>query len=501
MELILDIKQLGPVKDSQVIWRPLTVFIGPNNSGKTYTAYLIYGILTTIPFNFGLEEKKIKELFYKGKIRLSFETIKKKWIKAWQKQIKDYLIPTFWEQYFAIENSTPIIEIIGFQPEILKEVKVKESLGIGSPSFEARWLLGGVLEYTASLVKEEEFLYISILNQEKYFLENEISNQDIEEEIKYINFQVPFCRAFAKLLGLPLQHLVIPAERTAFLFYKQWFVIKDRIREIFRKLQVSKIRQKEPLRIDKNILDIELERMLSSVLEDVSFPKIFEDFLSFLLLIERKKTTKVYEKVISLLEKKLLKGKILIQNENFWFDYGQGNVEISGASSGVKALLPLEKFLKISHKGALLVIDEPEMHLHPEAQVILAIAIAIAVNLGLRVLLTTHSPYILDTFNFLAWAHQIREKIKKIGNSSLEEKFKKILETSPFDVPEEALIDPAHLSTYFFRNDGRIEDIKKISQETLEVDIDWTTFSQISESLWEILEILGELKDEILEKE
>ncbi|GAB6161178.1 hypothetical protein JCM12298_03370 [Desulfothermus naphthae] len=62
MELILDIKQLGPVKDSQVIWRPLTVFIGPNNTGKTYTAYLIHGILTTIPFNFGLEEKKNKRI-------------------------------------------------------------------------------------------------------------------------------------------------------------------------------------------------------------------------------------------------------------------------------------------------------------------------------------------------------------------------------------------------------------------------------------------------------
>ena len=225
----------------------------------------------------------------------------------------------------------------------------------------------------------------------------------------------------------------------------------------------------------------------------------------FLLSIEDRRLSKTFSKtylpVVKFLEERVLKGQIEIKDRKIWYNFGEGSVEISGASSGVKALLPLEKFLRIAPEGAFLVIDEPEMHLHPEAQVILAIALAMAVNLGLRVLITTHSPYILDTFNFLVWAYRIREKIKEIGDNSLEEKFKNILTIPPFEVPEDALINPSHFSAYFFRMDGRVEDIRKISEDVPEVDIDWRTFAEVSEALWEKLGLLGELQDAILEKE
>ena len=37
-------KNLGNVREGEIELRPLTVFIGPNNTGKTYCAYNIYGI-------------------------------------------------------------------------------------------------------------------------------------------------------------------------------------------------------------------------------------------------------------------------------------------------------------------------------------------------------------------------------------------------------------------------------------------------------------------------
>ncbi len=237
------------------------------------------------------------------------------------------------------------------------------------------------------------------------------------------------------------------------------------------------------------------------LLEYFQFPEIFENFLTFLLSVEKKKSSETYSPVVKFLEKRLLKGQIVLRNDEFWFKFKENTIKISGASSGVKALLPLKEFLRTAQKEAFLVIDEPEMHLHPEAQVILAIALAMAVNLGLRVLITTHSPYILDTFNFLAWAYRIKEKIKEIKDNSLEEKFKIVLNTPPFKVPEEALINPARFSAYFFRVDGKVEDIRKIPENIPEVDIDWSTFAEISDALWDKLSLLGELQDAILEKE
>ncbi|MDJ0549306.1 MAG: AAA family ATPase, partial [Microcystis sp. M49637_WE12] len=49
--------------------------------------------------------------------------------------------------------------------------------------------------------------------------------------------------------------------------------------------------------------------------------------------------------------------------------------------------------------GDFLVIDEPEMNLHPESQVKLLESLAILVNLGVRILLTTHSPYLMAHLN------------------------------------------------------------------------------------------------------
>jgi len=510
MELILDIKQLGPVKDSRIVWRPLTVFIGPNNTGKTYTAYLIYGILTAVPVSCKLELKKIKTLFSNKKIRLNFESVKKKWIEVWQKGIKKYLISDFWEENFVIKNAPIVIEKIELKPEIVNEVTFEGSLEITGPFvedeeptiFDFFWDFIGKLEYKASLVKEKQSLYVSILKQEEHFFKDNLpDNIEEEKEIEYRGFHHSFCKAFATLLGLPPQSFIMPAERTAFFFYKEWFIIKDKLGEILTRWQLLKLQKKSKKDQSINNKRTELEEMLYSVVNEFRFPKIYEDFLDFLLLIEKAEPTKTYEKVITLLEEKLLRGKILIQSENFWFHYGEGAVEISGASSCVKALLLLEKFLRIAKKRAFLVIEEPELHLYPESQVILAIALAMAVNLGLRVLLTTHSSYILDTFNFLAWSYRIREKIKEIGLSSLEERFKNVLKAPPFEVPEEALLDPSRFSAYFFRTDGQVEDIRKIPKDVPEVDIDWSTFSQVSEALWEKLSLLGELQDEILKNE
>ena len=42
--LKIDVSQFGPVVRGEVTLKPLTVFVGPNNSGKSYLAMLTYAI-------------------------------------------------------------------------------------------------------------------------------------------------------------------------------------------------------------------------------------------------------------------------------------------------------------------------------------------------------------------------------------------------------------------------------------------------------------------------
>ena len=51
--------------------------------------------------------------------------------------------------------------------------------------------------------------------------------------------------------------------------------------------------------------------------------------------------------------------------------------------------------------GDLLIIDEPELNLHPENQRRVARLIAQLINIGLKVFITTHSDYIVKELNTL----------------------------------------------------------------------------------------------------
>jgi len=42
--LAVEAKDFGPISDGKITLKPLTLFIGPNNSGKSYAAMLVHSI-------------------------------------------------------------------------------------------------------------------------------------------------------------------------------------------------------------------------------------------------------------------------------------------------------------------------------------------------------------------------------------------------------------------------------------------------------------------------
>ena len=107
------------------------------------------------------------------------------------------------------------------------------------------------------------------------------------------------------------------------------------------------------------------------------------------------------------------------------------------ASSAVSELAPLILFLKyLIGKDDLLILEEPESHLHPAAQLQLARGIARLVNAGVQVLITTHSSDFIDQINNL------------ISMSNVSEKTARSLE-----LEQEECLYPEQVSAYGFRID------------------------------------------------
>ena len=147
-----------------------------------------------------------------------------------------------------------------------------------------------------------------------------------------------------------------------------------------------------------------------------------------------------------------------------------GRFPVDRTSSMVSELAPVVLFLKyLVWPGGLVILEEPESHLHPASQRQMARAMVRLVNAGVKVIITTHSDYFVGQINnLLKLSHASDRKIRKEGYA-----------------PEDCL-KPDDLSAYHFRMD---DDLGGSVVDRLEIDpgfgIDEQEFASVSEALYE----------------
>lgn len=94
---------------------------------------------------------------------------------------------------------------------------------------------------------------------------------------------------------------------------------------------------------------------------------------------------------------------------------------LGSSASGAQSLAALSLYLEsLAQPGDFLIIDEPELCLHPAAQLALVELLAVLVRRGLRVLYTTHSPYMVDHLNNLMGLYRLREAARRQVSSRFQ---------------------------------------------------------------------------------
>ena len=134
---------------------------------------------------------------------------------------------------------------------------------------------------------------------------------------------------------------------------------------------------------------------------------------------------------------------------------GEKDIEIKNASSGIQAILPLVIVLRDllnkkekSQEGMSLktiCIEEPEISLFPNRQRgLLEYIVSLIKKIDSRVIITTHSPYILSAFNNLILANNTaiekKERKKDIEKIISEDKWIDFEEVSAYEVKEGGVI-------------------------------------------------------------
>ena len=106
--------------------------------------------------------------------------------------------------------------------------------------------------------------------------------------------------------------------------------------------------------------------------------------------------------------KDIINGEYVLDKSNKSIKYipkGEHNkrsLSLIESSSSIRSLLDIGIYIQyFAEKGQTLIIDEPEMNLHPYNQRKIARLIAMLVNYGVNILITTHSDFITREISFL----------------------------------------------------------------------------------------------------
>ena len=136
-------------------------------------------------------------------------------------------------------------------------------------------------------------------------------------------------------------------------------------------------------------------------------PGVIADFVRALLFLTRTelRSGKI-KNIVEFLESNVLAGSVDLERQYEYADLQYrsdvGEFNLHQVSSMVSEIAPLVLYLKyLVRLNHLCIIEEPESHLDPANQRLLARAIAMLVNAGVRILVTTHSDIFLNQINNL----------------------------------------------------------------------------------------------------
>lgn len=370
--MIVEFKNLARVVHTSLNLKPFTIIIGPNNSHKTYIAYSIYGLLDQSKKYHHEDRRHFKiQHFRDGSIRL---------------KVGVGLKNAMWR--FSFDSSYPFNKRID---EFYQDSS--HAIFKGSES----WLRVSLADIRDALKRMEgKHGPVSV---------------SLQGDVLIVRQQgatpTPTSAFFRYVLPVLQRHIypkpyVLPAERTGLVL-------------VYRSLLAHRykaLRETQRSLFSEETIDRERLSLLRGA--DIAFPEPLEQFLDFLTEVELmpRKDSRAEHNQFQLLADKIELG---LQEGNRTVLHPTKlsqeirisvtedlSIDLHNASSSIKQLASLLLYLRYrADKDQLLIIDEPEINLHPESQVKLLEVFGILVNLGVKVLITTHSPYFMAHLNNL----------------------------------------------------------------------------------------------------
>lgn len=445
--LELSVSNFGPVSEALIELRPLTIFVGPSNTGKSYLASLIYSLHNSLNGFYGQPNNWpfLPEQFWAGRLnemqsqsyKLSEDNARD--IMNWFGEAKDGVLFSEEKEPGLLELPESVSALVrpllrdefilgaNLDDELARCFGVDQTVDLRryGQGIDTHFKLQGFLpteehegspfSYNFSLTKqgaemsasipEEPCLQADVRNFRENFRFHWLREEHWPEDVPEVIFgSVQLLIALSRAV---FSGLVDPVSRPAYYLPAGRAGVMHAHQVVVRSLIAGASRA--ALRPDPNIA------VLSGVLGD---------FLDQLVSLASRSpdASKDYAFLAKRLEHSMIQGSVYVDRSTN-IDYPSfsyrpegwdRNLPLINTSSMVSELAPVVLYLRhLVKEGDLLIVEEPEAHLHPEMQAVFTRQLVSAVQSGVRILFTTHSEWILEELANLVKLSELPNESRK----------------------------------------------------------------------------------------
>lgn len=480
----VSIKNLGPLKEGNFELGKLTIICGKNNTGKTYVAHALFGFLHTTKTLFEhsadsfsiqnrytlslgnkiITKKELDKFLEDGEIELNLVKIAQNIVKKRCEEFTSQLPHIFAapREHFHASEFT-----IDFQENELKE-KLKD--------------------IEIQLQDDRRFISSSILKEKNSEIITIKSYSETNAERQAYNIHRYLLGRLGKIIldNLFQSAFISSAERTGIaVFNKDLNLPRNRLID-----EIDEIADEKRNRIQSSLRPIASSRRFFRYNDDYPLPLKFNmEFtrnLSSLGKLKKPsdisafKITEDNRKIILMALKNIFAGEYRIVDDEIVYISSNDEIELTmnESSSSVRSLVDIAFYLKYeAMRGDLLIIDEPELNLHPENQRLIARLLATLVGSGINVFIATYSDYIIKELNTLIMLNQKGKRFEELAKS--------------MGYQNHELLDPKNVRVYSTEKEGdhqilsmaNIDEKYGIEMKSFDIPIDEMNRIQ-GEILW-----------------
>lgn len=416
------IENMGPIRFAEYSLDSFNIVCGMNNTGKTYVTYCLFGFLSgweeifesmlhhpeveKTPINLSdlieSEELKIDLNLYCGELSDGVTILQ---------DVLNNLCDVYSRNLGSVYAADDSKFDRSFLTVQLDEADVKKI-------FESEWNF--TVGIPTSLNNENNGAqYMPVLVEKRkngfgiYFNFGDISGAGLSILSNYEKKLIDaFNRSMSYMIVRHILRALFPrpyissAERTGIVTFSGDLAFA---RQKFVKSVVSKVKNSGD---DKRGAIFESFFMGDELIDskyDFEYASGVQANIDFMTKIEVvvKKNSYIYQEYENILQYflNISEGEYKYSGSSIGYSLSRGRSKrfgIDEVSSSVRALADLWFYLRYyAQEGDLLIIDEPELNLHPKNQRFMARLLAMISRAGINILITTHSEYILRELNYL----------------------------------------------------------------------------------------------------